>query len=97
MRRKSGFRPFRLNAAQGPEPTFVTGAADGQFQLIVVPPQVVPLAIDFRKHLIKMPSPTARLHPLDPALSDLCDKHRAKPVPQVANGFVALIHATFIE
>jgi len=34
-------------------------------------PEVVPLAIDLHEHLVEMPPPAARFHPLDTTFSDL--------------------------
>ena len=60
-------------------------------------PQVVPLAVDLHEHLVEMPLPVARSHPVDPALLDLTGEHRAKPMPPKSNSFVADIDAALVK
>jgi len=49
------------------------------------------------RQLVQMPTPVAGFHTGNTPLLDLRREHRAKPIPQKANGFVAHIDATFVK
>jgi len=59
--------------------------------------EVVPLAVDLHKHLVEVPLPLPRFHPLDPSLADIIGEHRSEPVPPEADGLVADVDAPFME
>jgi len=61
------------------------------------PPQVVPLSVDLHEHLVQVPTPLARAHPLDPALPDLRSKHRPEPVPPEPDGLVADLDPALVK
>jgi hypothetical protein len=53
-------------------------------------PQIAEIAVDLHEHLIQVPTPLYKAaHVRDPLLSDLCRKHRTKPVPPEPHGLMA--------
>ena len=60
------------------------------------PPEVVHLAVDLHEHLVEVPSPLARAHPLDPALPNLGCKHRAEPMPPEPDRLMAHVDAALV-
>ena len=65
--------------------------------MIYGPPEVVPLAIDLHEDLVEMPTPAARFHTLDPALSDLGGKHRSEATPPEPDSFVAYVYTGLVQ
>jgi hypothetical protein len=57
----------------------------------------VAFTIDLHEHLVEMPTPSAGLHPCNPALSDFSGEHRPEPVPPEPHHFVAHINATLVQ
>lgn len=55
------------------------------------------LSVDLHENLVQVPTPAARPHPLDAALSDLGGKKRPEPVPPKPHGLVADIDAAFVQ
>ena len=60
-------------------------------------PQVLSFTFDFHEDLAKVPPPATRLHPVDPAFSDLRAEHRSKTMPPIPDRFVADVDAEFIQ
>jgi len=61
------------------------------------PPEVVALAVDLHKHLVKVPATVARPHPLDAPFPDLGDEHRSEAQPPGPHGLVAYVDAALAE
>jgi hypothetical protein len=57
----------------------------------------MPFPIYFHKDFIQMPFPITGLQAPGPSLFDLARELRAKPVPPVADRFIAYIHATLMK
>tara|TARA_R100000322_G_scaffold42860_1_gene26928 strand:+ start:1751 stop:2107 length:357 start_codon:yes stop_codon:yes gene_type:complete len=78
-----------------------TGLRNKAFQhltfMINRSPQVAAFTGDLHEHLVEVPPPLARLHPLDSALSDLGREKRTEPVPSIPDRLVAHIDAAFME
>ena len=60
-------------------------------------PEVVPLAVDLHKNLVKVPLPEARSHPLDPAFSYLTGEHRTELMPPKPRRFVVYVDALLVK
>ena len=60
-------------------------------------PEEMSFPINFHKDFIKVPLPVARLQAPGPSLFDLARELRAKPVPPVADRFIAYIHAKLMK
>ena len=60
-------------------------------------PEVMPFSINFHKDFIEMPLPITRLQAPGPSLFDLACELRAKPVPPVADRFIADIYTTLMK
>ena len=59
--------------------------------------EVMSFSINFHKDFIKVPLPVARLQAPGPSLFDLAYELRAKPVPPVADRFIAHIYSTLMK
>ena len=53
--------------------------------------------IYLHEYFIQVPFPITGLHFPCPALFDLACELRAKPMPPVTNGFIAYVHASFMQ
>ena len=60
-------------------------------------PQIMSFTIYPHNDFIQVPSPVTGLHTPCPALFDLACEVIAKPVPQVANRFIAYIYSRFMK
>ncbi len=81
---------------------FVSALRDDSFEnftlMIYGPPEVVSLAIHLHENLIHVPFPFRECPQLLNTLSpDLRGKHRAEPVPPVADGFMADIDPALVK
>ena len=57
----------------------------------------MPFPIYLHEYFIQVPLPITGLHFPCPALFDLACELRAKPMPPVTNGFIAHVHASFMQ
>ncbi len=46
------------------------------------PLKIMSLTVDLHEHFVQMPAPSAGFHTFDPALTNLADRHRTKPMPR---------------
>ena len=60
-------------------------------------PEVMSFPIYLHKDFIQVPLPVARLQAPCSSLFDLASELRPKPVPPVADRFMAYVHATFMK
>jgi len=99
MRSAMAFHDF-LEESQGFE--LVPGLGGVSFQnftfMIDGTPQVMCFAIDLHEHLIHMPSPVGIVRGrVCSFLPDLTSEHGAKPVPPIADRFMAYVDAAFMQ
>ena len=61
------------------------------------PPKIVLPTVDLHEDLVKVPVPTARPHPRNPAFSDFRSKKRPEPVPPKPHRLVADLNPALVQ